>query len=82
MNKLQAALLLFVILFIGVFLIDYFFIKRKYLKKIKSKKKKVKENDLTEIAYLVGKFNLNKIYNAPVNLQILRIDGCFLCDNW
>ena len=34
MNKIQASLLLFGILFIVIFLVDYIFIKRKYLKRL------------------------------------------------
>lgn len=72
MNKLYAALILFLILFILVFLVDYFFVKRKYLKKANGKKKtkKNKNNELTEIAYLIGKFKLNK---NDLNLDKLLI---------
>lgn len=72
MNKLYAALILFLVLFILVFLVDYFFVKRKYLKKANGKKKvkKNKNNELTEIAYLIGKFKLNK---NDLNLNKLLI---------
>jgi len=63
MEKLEAILILFLILMLVIFLVDYIFIKRKYLKRINGKskkKKKEKNNELTEIAYLVGKFKLNK----------------------
>lgn len=72
MNKLYAALILFLVLFILVFLVDYFFVKRKYLKKLNGKKKvkKNKNNELTEIAYLIGKFKLNK---DDLNLNKLLI---------
>lgn len=51
----------FFLLFFVVFLVDYIFIKRKYLKRIMNKKKKKKNfNDPTEIIYLVNKFKLDK----------------------
>jgi purine-cytosine permease-like protein len=73
MNRLEAALILFVILFIIIFIGDYFFIKRRYLKRIngKSKKKNKKNNELTEIAYLVGKFKLDK---SKLNYNKLLIE--------
>ncbi len=72
MNKLYAALILFLVLFIILFLVDYFFVKRKYLKKLNGKKKskKGKNNELTEILYLMGKFKLNK---SDINLDKLLI---------
>ena len=73
MNKIQASLLLFGILFIVIFLVDYIFIKRKYLKRLNGKKKnkrKDKNNELMEITYLVSKFNLNK---NELNLKTLLI---------
>ena len=74
MTKLEAALFLFSILFIGVFLVDYLCIKRKYLNRLKGKKKgrkkDNKKNELTEIAYLVGKFKLDK---SKLNLNKLVI---------
>ena len=63
MNKLQAGLLLFIILFVLVFLTDYILIKRKYLKRLNGKnkkKRKLKNNEMTELSYLIGKFKLNK----------------------
>lgn len=79
MDKLQAALILFGVLFIIIFLVDYIFIKRKYLKKISSKKKKKKNNELTEISYLVGKFKLNKDA-LPLNklLVIISLSNAFI----
>jgi len=73
MDKLEAILLLFGILFIGVFLVDYLFIKRKYLNRLNGKKKskkKDKKTELTEIAYLVGKFKLDK---KELNLNKLLV---------
>lgn len=72
MNRLQAALILFALLFIILFIGDYFFIKRRYLKRLKGKgkKKNKKNNELTEISYLVGKFNLDK---NKINLNKLLI---------
>lgn len=62
MDKLKLSLILFILIFIIVFLVDYLFIKRKYLKRIngKGKRKKKKNNELIELSYLVGKFNLDK----------------------
>lgn len=60
-EKLKLAIfILFLIIFVIIFLLDYFFIKRRYLKKINGKKKLKKNNELTEIAYLIGKFKLDK----------------------
>lgn len=79
MDKLQAALILFGVLFIIIFLVDYIFIKRKYLKKINSKKKRKKNNELTEISYLVGKFKLNKDA-LPLNklLVVISLSNAFI----
>ena len=63
MNRLEAILVLFGILFIIIFLVDYFAIKRKYLKVItgkKKSKKNSKKSELTELTYLIKKFNLDK----------------------
>ena len=71
MNRLQAALILFAILFVFLFIGDYFFIKRRYLKRIKGKgKKRKKNNELTEVTYLTSKFNLDK---NKLNLNKLLI---------
>lgn len=72
MSKLNAALILFGMLFIIIFLIDYLFIKRRYLKRITRKKKSKKNNELTEITYLVAKFNLDKS-KLPINKLIIVI---------
>ena len=72
MNRLNAALIVFGILFLLIFFVNYFFVNRKYLKRQKNNKKRKKKNDeLTEIAYLVGKFKLDKD-KLPLNkLMIL-----------
>ena len=56
MSRELAALIVFGLLFIIVFVFDYFFVKRRYLKK---KKKGRKKSELIEIAYLVGKFQID-----------------------
>ncbi len=66
-TKFEASLILFVILFIIVFVFDYLFIKRRYLKRINGKKKVKKNKELTEVAYLVGKFKLDKT-KLPLNI--------------
>ena len=60
MSRVEAGIIIFSIIFIIVFLVDYFFIKRKYWKKLTKGNKKKKLNELTEIIYLVGKFKLDK----------------------
>ncbi len=62
---MREAILTFIILFIIVFLVDYFLINKRKLKIIKNKgvlkngkKKKIKP--IGEMDYLVTKFNLNK----------------------
>lgn len=71
MNRIQAALILFAILFVFLFIGDYFFIKRRYLKRIKGKgNKRKKNNELTEVTYLTSKFNLDK---NKLNLNKLLI---------
>ena len=79
MERIEAALILFGILFISVFLIDYIFIKRKYIKKINSKKKKKKSSELTEITYLISKFKLNK-QELPINglLIVISLINAFI----
>ena len=57
MSRVEAAGIVFGLLFIIIFIIDYFFINRKYLRKSKKNKK---ARELTEISYLVSKFNLDK----------------------
>lgn len=71
MNRIQAALILFAILFVFLFIGDHFFIKRRYLKRIKGNgKKRKKNNELTEVTYLTSKFNLDK---NKLNLNKLLI---------
>lgn len=70
MSRLEAAAIIFGILFLIIFLLDYLFIKRSYLRKISKGKKKKKTNELTEIAYLVGRFKLDK---QKLNLSRLLV---------
>ena len=76
MERVKAGIIIFCFLFIVIFIIDYFFIKRRYLKNIKKKKNK---KDLMEINYLVNKFKLNK-ENLPINnlLVIISIINAFI----
>lgn len=65
MNTWKFYLIFFAVLYVLVFIVDYFFInKRKYnlmFKKQKDNKKKKKEvKEFGEINYLVGKFKLDK----------------------
>ncbi len=54
------------LLFLLILSMDYYFTKRKYLKRLKNKNKKEKkkknkkDSELIEVSYLVNKFNLNK----------------------
>ncbi len=77
MERLKAGIIVFSVIFIVIFVIDYFFIKRRYLKNIKKKKKNKK--DLMEINYLVNKFKLNK-ESLPMNnlLVIISIINAFI----
>ena len=70
MNRLTAALILFAILFGLIFIVDYLFIKRRYLKRLNSKKKKKKKNK--ELSYLIGKFKLDKDA-LPLNKVLLMV---------
>ncbi len=73
MNRLTAALILFAILFGLIFIVDYLFIKRRYLKRLNSKKKKKKKNkELMELSYLIGKFKLDKDA-LPLNKVLLMV---------
>ena len=78
MDKKLAALILFGILFVSIFIIDYLFIKRRYLNKIRKNKKR-KKDELTEISYLVGKFKLDK-NQLPLNkiLIIISLINAFI----
>ena len=67
MSRELAALIVFGILFIIVFVFDYFFVKRRYLKK---KKKGRKKSELIEIAYLVGKFQID-IDKVKMNILLI-----------
>ena len=84
MNRLEAALIVFGLLFIIVFIVNYFVINKKYLNRISGKKKskKKKLNEPMEISYLVGKFkldrgnlNLNKLLfiTALINALIISL---------
>lgn len=55
-------ILFFLIVWIVIFLTDYFFILRPKLKKVMNKKttKKGKQVDIMEVTYLSGKFKLDK----------------------
>jgi len=73
MDKLTAALILFLILLGVIFLVDYIFIKRNYLRRLNGKKKrKKKDSEITEIVYLIGKFKLDKS-KLPMNKLLLGI---------
>lgn len=74
MDKLSMIFILFAILLILVFFVDYVFIKRRYLNKINGKKKNKKKsnNELTELSYLIGKFKLDKD-KLPLNILLLII---------
>ena len=73
MNRIEAALILFGILFVLIFTFDYLFIKRSYLKRVMGKKKsRKKKNEITEIVYLVNKFKLDK-EKLPLNKLLLVI---------
>ena len=79
MDKLEAMLILFGFLFIVIFLVDYLFVKRRYLKRLNNKNKNKKKKEITEIAYLVGKFKLDK-RDLPINklLIIISIINAFI----
>lgn len=72
MSKLNAALIFLGTLFIIIFFVDYIFIKRRYIKRIIKKKKIKKNNELTELSYLIAKFNLDKS-KLPLNSLVLVI---------
>ena len=63
MSRIEAGLILFGILFIVIFLVDYLGIKLLYLRRLtgkKKSKKNKKNNELMELSYLIGKFKLDK----------------------
>lgn len=74
MGKLAAGLIVFLMLLLIVFVVDYLFIKRSYFKRItgKKKSKKKKTGDITEITYLVGKFELDK-NKLPLKYLLIAI---------
>ena len=74
MNKVYAALILFLILFIIIFLVDFLIIKGNYEKKSEKKKKKGKNYEVTEIEYLINKFNLDK-KKLPIK-KIIFLSSC------
>ena len=59
--KYEIAIGTFIVLFLIVFIIDYFFINKRKLKTLESKKKgkNKKTKSISEIDYLVAKFKLN-----------------------
>ncbi len=78
MSKIEAAGIFFLILLVIVFLVDYLFIKRRYLRRVKKKKNK-KNKELTEIVYLVSKFNLDKNkLPMPLLLFIISLINAFI----
>ena len=78
MSKIEAAGIFFLILLVIVFLVDYLFIKRRYLRRVKKKKNK-KNKELTKIVYLVSKFNLDKNkLPMPLLLFIISLINAFI----
>ncbi len=67
LTRIEAGILVFLIIFVIIFLGDYFFVKRKYLKK----KKKGKKQELMEASYLAAKFKLNQ--ESLINKKMLKI---------
>ena len=63
-------LIIFLVLFLIIFIIDFFLIKKPHYK-VKKKRNKKKNNDLTEISYLTSKFKLTK--SKLINNKILAI---------
>lgn len=66
MNNIYVYLIVYFLIFIGVFLVDYLIIKGK------DKKSKKKSKDLMELSYLIGKFKLDK-YKLPTNKLLIEI---------
>ena len=63
MSRIEAGLILFAMLFVVIFLVDYLCIKLRYLRRLtgkKKSKKNKKNNELMELSYLIGKFHLDK----------------------
>ncbi len=71
MDKREASIIVFLVLLLIIFLVDYFLVKRRYLKKYLGKKESKKNNELMEISYLVAKFNLDK---SKLNMHYLLIE--------
>ena len=82
MDRTYQLLGTFLLLALIIFIFDYFFIKRKYLKKLVSKKKRSKkneiENEMTELAYLITKFKLDKS-KLPLNNLLIVISLTNAC---
>ncbi len=80
MSRLEAGVYAFLILFLLIFMVDYLFIKRRYLKRLNGKKKKKKkDNELMELSYLIVKFKLDKS-KLPLNklLVIISLINAFI----
>ena len=72
MEKVLTNLIFFFVLTLLIFLVDYFVVFKKRLKS-----KKIKNTDILEISYLIGKFKLdpNKILFKPLSLYCALING-------
>lgn len=72
MEKVLTNLIFFFVLTLLIFLLDYFVVFKKRLKS-----KKIKNTDILEISYLIGKFQLdsNKILYKPLSLYCALING-------
>lgn len=72
MNKIILNLLFFFVVALIIFAFDYFFVLRRKLKS-----KKIKNEEIMEINYLIAKFKLdkNKILYKPMCLYIALING-------
>ena len=72
MEKVLTNLIFFFVLTLLIFLVDYFVVFKKRLKS-----KKIKNTDILEINYLIGKFQLdpNKILYKPLSLYCALING-------
>ena len=72
MNKIILNLLFFFVVALIIFAFDYFFVLRRKLKS-----KKIKNEEIMEISYLIAKFKLdkNKILYKPMCLYIALING-------
>ncbi len=72
MNKIILNLLFFFVVALIIFAFDYIFVLRRKLKS-----KKIKNEEIMEISYLIAKFKLdkNKILYKPMCLYIALING-------